>query len=406
MQKKKVKISRRSFLKGSLAVATIATAASRGKILGANDRIRLGVIGTGNRSSNLMKNVNKIGGIQWVALSDIWDRRMEEAAEITGAVDKYADYRKLLERQDIDGVIVGTFDHVHAQITVDACRAGKDVYVEKPMTSLPEQGLDVVRTAKETGRIVSVGMQQRSIPHFIEARKRFFDSGLIGEVNMVRTIWNGNGGYLFPVPPGMERKPAGLDWEACLAWLPKIPWDPKRYFNRFAYWDFSSGGMTGGLFVHMVDVVHWFLGLEKPISAVALGGIYQYNDGRDTPDNINLILDYPKKVNVTFEATITDMASPEVADIVFMGTGGRLSIFREGYSFLTSGDDKPAQEITLKVPYGSAREHLANWLECMRSRRKPNADAVDGHYSAMACHIGNIAYKEKSRVEWRKEWDV
>ncbi len=406
MQKKKANISRRSFLAGSLAAATVATAASTRKILGANDRIRLGVIGTGNRSRSLMRNVNEIGNIEWAALSDIWDRRMDEAAEITGTVDKYADYRKLLERQDIDGVIVGTFDHVHAQITVDACRAGKDVYVEKPMTSLPEQGPEVVRVAKEAGRIVSVGMQQRSIPHFIEARERFFDSGLIGEVNMVRTIWNGNGGYLFPVPPGMERKPVGLDWEACLAWLPKIPWDAKRYFNRFAYWDFSTGGMTGGLFVHMVDVVHWFLGLEKPISAVALGGIYQYNDGRDTPDNINLILDYPKKVNVTFEANITDMASPEVADIVFMGTGGRLSIFRSGYSFLTSGEDKPAREITLKVSYGSARPHLANWLECMGSRKKPNADATEGHYSSMACHIGNTAYKEKNRVEWRKEWDV
>lgn len=406
MRKKKVKISRRSFLAGSLAAATVATAASTRKILGANERIRLGVIGTGNRAQSLMKSVNKIGQIEWVALSDIWDRRMDEAAEITGTVDKYADYRKLLERQDIDGVIVGTFDHVHARITVDACRAGKDVYVEKPVTSLPEQGLDLVRVAKETGRIVAVGMQQRSIPHFIEARERFFEAGLIGEVNMVRTIWNGNGGYLFPVPPGMERKPAGLDWEACLSWLPKIPWDPKRYFNRFAYWDFSTGGMTGGLFVHMVDVVHWFLGLERPVSAVALGGIYQYNDGRDTPDNINLILDYPKNVNVTFEANITDMASPEVADIVFMGTGGRLSIFRSGYTFLTSGEDKPAREITLKVPYGSATPHLANWLECMRSRKKPNADATDGHYSSMACHIGNIAYKEKSRVEWRKEWDV
>ncbi len=401
----KRKISRRSFLAGTLAAATVATAASSKRVLGANDRIRLGVIGSGNRSRSLMRNLNGIGRIEWVALSDVWDERMNEAEKITGPVDKYPDYRKLLERKDIDGVVVGTFDHVHAGITVDACRAGKDVYVEKPMTSLPAQGLDVVRAARDTGRIVQVGMQQRSIPHFKDAKAKFFDSGLIGEVNMVRTIWNGNGGYTFPVPPGLERKPSGLDWEACLAWLPKIPWDAKRYFNRFAYWDFSSGGMTGGLFVHMVDVVHWFLGLSKPASAVALGGIYQYDDGRDTPDNINLVLDYPK-VNVTFEATITDMASPEVADIVFMGTGGRLSIFRSSYTFLTSGDDKPAREMTVKVPYGSAKQHLAEWLECMRSRSKPSADAVEGHYSSMACHIGNIAYKEKRRVQWQEEWNV
>ena len=399
----KVNISRRSFLAGTVAAAAVASAASSGKVLGANDRIRLGVIGSGNRAQSLMKNVNEVGGIEWVAISDIWDQRRDQAEKVAGVqAAKYANYHELLDRKDIDGVIVGTFDHAHAQITIDACRAGKDVYVEKPMTSLPMQGIDLVRTAREAKRVVQVGMQQRSIPHFIEAKKKFFDSGLIGQVNMVRTIWNGNGGYLFPVPPGMEKKPAGLDWDACLAWLPKIPWDPKRYFNRFAYWDFSTGGMTGGLFVHMVDVVHMLLNVNKPLSAAALGGIYQYNDGRDTPDNINFIVKYPNKLNVTFEAQITDMKSPEVADIVFMGTGGRLSIFRSGYTFL-SGEE---EEITLRVPYASAKEHLANWLDCMRSRKEPNASEVDGHYSSMACHIGNMAYKENKVIEWQKEWDV
>ncbi|MEA1997026.1 MAG: Gfo/Idh/MocA family oxidoreductase [Gemmatimonadota bacterium] len=398
-------ISRRAFLAGALAAVPAVSAV---RVLGANDRIRLGVIGSGNRSRSLMRNANEIGGIEWVAVSDIWDKRCDEAEKEAGVkVDKYADYRKLLDRKDIDGVIVGTFDHVHSKITVDAVRAGKDVYVEKPMTSVWDQGLGLVRAVRETKRVVQVGMQQRCMPHFIEAKSKFFDSGLIGEVNMVRTIWNGNGGYTFPVPPGMEHKPAGLDWEACLGWLPKIPWDPKRYFNRFAYWDFSTGGMTGGLFVHMVDVVHWFLNLDKCESAVALGGIFQFDDGRDTPDNINFILKYPGNLNVTFEATITDMASPEVADIVFMGTGGRLSIFRTGYTFLFSRDeDDPEGKVVKEVPYGSTKPHMADWLDCMRSRSEPRATAVDGHYSSMACHIGNMAYKENSLIEWRKEWDV
>ncbi|HUU30414.1 MAG TPA: Gfo/Idh/MocA family oxidoreductase [archaeon] len=405
MKLEKTKISRRNFLASTIAAATAASAM---RVLGANDRIRMGVIGSGNRTRGLMMNMKEIKDFQWVAVSDIWDQRCaewEKAAEVK--VDKYADYRKLLERKDIDGVIIGTFDHVHAQIAIDACRAGKDVYVEKPMTSLPEQGIDVVRVVKETNRIVQVGMQQRSIPHFVEAKSRFFDSGLIGEVNMVRTIWNGNSGYVTPVPPGMERKPEGLDWDACLAWLPKIPWDPKRYFNRFAYWDFSTGGQTGGLFVHMVDVVHWFMDMKKCESAVAQGGIYYYNDGRDTPDNINFVLKYPKNVNVSFEATITDMKSPEVADIEFIGTGGRLSIFRSEYTFLSSRDENDEEgKIIYRGPYGSAKHHLANWLDCMRSRKQPNATAVDGHYSSLACHIGNMAYKENRLVEWRKEWDV
>ena len=295
-------ISRRTFMVGA------ATAAAALRVWGANDRIRLGIIGSGQRGQYLMTRANEAGNIEWVAISDIYDARRDQAEKVAKTrVDKYANYHQLLDRKDIDGVIVATFDHMHSQIAIDACKAGKDVYVEKPMTSLPEQGPPLVRAVRETNRILQVGMQQRTTAHFAEAKQKYFDTGVIGKVNMVRTIWNGNSGYLTPVPPGMEQKPAGLDWDACLAWLPKIPWDPKRYFNRFAYWDFSTGGQTGGLFVHMVDVVHWFMNLTHPLAAVAGGGIYLYDDGRDTPDNVNFIVEYPEKLNVTFEATITDM---------------------------------------------------------------------------------------------------
>jgi len=379
-------------------------AASVARVRGANDRVRLGIIGTGGRGSYLMTEANKCANIQWVALCDAWDARRDEAARIAGGdVEKYGDYRRLLDRKDIDAVIVATWDNLHAQITAEACRAGKDVYVEKPMTSLPAQGAEVVRAVRETKRVVQTGVQQRSTPHFLEAKQRFIDSGLIGRVHMVRTIWNANGGYLTPVPAGMESKPAGLDWDACLGWLPKIPWDPKRYFNRFAYWDLSSGGQTGGLLVHMIDVVYWFLNIRKPASAVALGGIYQYDDGRDTPDNINVILDYPENLNVTFEATITDMIPKENEDIVFMGTGGRLSIFRRRYHFIPAGSKSPADEIAVK---GGPDQHMQNWVDCVRSRKEPNANVVDGHYGAMACHIANIAYREKARIHWKPDWDV
>jgi len=352
-----------------------------------------------------MKVANGIGGIEWVAVCDVWDVRCDRGAQIAGGtVAKFSDHRQLLDRNDIDAVIVATPDHWHSRIAIDACRAGKDVYVEKPMTSLPEQGPPLVKAVRENKRVLQTGVQQRSIAHFIEAKQRFFDSGLIGEVNMVRTYWNSNSGYLTPVPPGMERKPAGLDWERWRGWLPCIPWNPKMYFNRFAYWDISTGGQTGGLFVHMVDVVHWYLGLKRPVSAVALGGIYQYPDGRDTPDNINFVLDYPEKVNVTFEATITDMIHRESADMVFLGTGGRLHIFRYGYRFLPAGSKNGDGDITAK---GTPPDpHMANWLDCIRTRKQPNANVVDGHYGAMACHVGNIAYKQRRRVGWREEWDV
>jgi predicted dehydrogenase len=384
-------------------MGTAATAASTLRIQGANDRIRLGLIGAGDRGNLLRRWATEAGGIEWNGVCDAWDvRRDQTAAAMGGNVEKYSDYRRVLDRKDIDAVIVATWDHMHAQITVDACKAGKDAYVEKPMTSLPMQGHEMVRAVRAGKRIVQVGVQQRSMPHFIEARQRFFDSGMIGKVDMVRTIWNANGGYLTPVPAGMDSKPEGLDWNTCLGWLPKIAWDPKRYFNRFAYWDFSTGGQTGGLFVHMIDVVHWYLGLTKPLSAVALGGIYKYKDGRDTADNINAVLDYPQEVNVTFEASITDMVAKESADIVFMGPGGRLHIFRSGYRFIPR--DRSAPEI--RGTGAPEAAHMKNWLDCVRSRKEPNATVVDGHYGAMACHILNMAYKDKQRVVWKPEWDV
>jgi len=419
--------SRRGFLAGAV------TAASAARVAGANDRIRLGAIGGGNRGRYLMGLAKANPDVQFVATCDAWDQRAAAAAEFTGAPEKYADYRRLLERPDIDGVILATWDNTHSQIAIDACKAGKDVYVEKPMTSEPEQGKPLVKAVRQHKRVLQVGMQQRSMANFIEAKQRFVDTGKLGEVHMVRTLWNSNSGYLYPYPAGMEKKPEGLDWNACLGPLPKIPWDPKRYFNRFAYWDLSTGGQTGGLFVHMVDVVHWYLGLTRAQAAVAAGGIYQYNDGRDTPDNVNLLVEYPQRLVVSFEATLSTWLDKQVespvqsemgvknsaikkrtppdiwrklneADIVFHGTGGRLSIFRSGYVFTPVDDGNQLSEAT--GAGAPEAPHIRNWLDCIKSRKDPNAAVEDGHYSAMACHIGNIAYQQRRRIEWRPEWDL
>jgi hypothetical protein len=153
----------------------------------------------------------------------------------------------------------------------------------------------------------------------------------------------------------------------------------------------------------MVDVVHWFLNLQRPTAAVAAGGIYLYNDGRDTPDNVNLAVEYPEKLNVTFEATLTDMIPAGAADIVFMGTGGRLNIFRWGYKFVPSKENAQLGEIAAG---GTEDHHMANWLDCIRTRKQPNADVVAGHYSSTACHLGNIAYQRRNWAVWQKEWDV
>ncbi|MGO9242828.1 MAG: Gfo/Idh/MocA family protein [Bryobacteraceae bacterium] len=388
--------SRRTFFAGA------ATAAGALRVAAASDRVRLGLIGCGGRGKHLVHMAKLAGGAEFVAVADAWDQRMSEGEKaIEAPVQRYKDYRALLDRKDIDAVIVATTDHHHAHISVDACRAGKDVYVEKPMTSLPMQGHGMVAAVQHYNRILQVGVQQRSTEPFLAAKKAYVDTGRLGKVHMVRTVWNANGGYLEKPPAGMETKPADLDWDMWLGWLPKIPWDPKRYFNRFSYWDISTGGQTGGLFVHMVDVAHWYLNLTRPLSAVALGGIYEYDDGRDTPDNINFILDYPGGLNITFEATITDLLPPESADIVFYGEGGRLNIFRGHCRFLPAGGG-PAET----QPSGPEQTHMGNFLACVKSRQTPNANVVDGHYGSMACHIGNIAYKEGRRIEWDPRWDV
>ncbi|HWQ52241.1 MAG TPA: Gfo/Idh/MocA family oxidoreductase [Bryobacteraceae bacterium] len=379
------------------------TAASAGRVLGANDRIRLGIIGSGGRGRYLMSHANKAGNIQWVAAADAYDVQRERAEKAAGTpIDKYVDYRKVLDRKDIDAVIIATWDHMHSEIAVAACRAGKDLYVEKPLTLHPMEGHQIVRAVRQHKRILQTGTQQRTYPHFIEAKERFIDSGRIGRVTMVRTIWNGNRAYRNQAPPpGMAAKPEGMDWDTCQGRLPKVPWDAKRYFNHYVYWDYSTNAQMGGLFVHMVDVAHWYLKVARPLAATCMGGIYLGQEGRDTADNINSIVEYPGGLLVTFEANVTDVIAKENADIVFMGTGGRLHIFRHGYRYLPS--EEGAQEI---VGGPTPELHVANWLECVRSRKPAACDEAAGHYSAMACHICNISYREKRRVTWQKEWDV
>jgi predicted dehydrogenase len=167
--------------------------------------------------------------------------------------------------------------------------------------------------------------------------------------------------------------------------------------------------MIGGLFIHMVDQAHWFLGLKAPTAALAEGGIYKYDDGRDTPDHIHAIVSYPQKVMVTFGATLTDTIPvrkylwPEVTDVEFIGSGGRLQGFRNGYRFTPGEQQRDQTQVTAPLKR-EASPHVQNWLDCIRSRKNPNTNVVDGHYSAMACHMCNMAYREKSRIEWSQKW--
>jgi predicted dehydrogenase len=398
--------SRRAFLAGGAGTAVSAVRA-----LGANDRIRVGVIGTGGRGQYLMKELKKVAAVDFVAVCDVYSVRRDQAAGIAGGSPRtFNDHRQLLDLKDIDAVIVATPDHWHSAITVDACNAGKDVYVEKPMVHYPKDGQAIVKAARANKRIVQVGMQARAIPHFQEARRRYVESGIIGKVGLVRTWYDANRGYTQVAPPGMERKPEGLDWDRWLGPGPKVAWNPGIYFSPYK-WLHYDGGMIMGIGIHVIDSAHQFMNLTRPLSAVAGGGVYYYDDGRDTPDVINVVLEYPQKLNVTFEAEImTAGMRDSFAGLELKGTGGALMVLRYdrelGWQY--TPNPKFSKEPPAKAPGDPANAEwlIQNWLECIRTRQKPVANEEQGYYSAMACFMGREAYRTKSRVAWDPAWDL
>ncbi len=390
---------------------SLLTAASAMRIMGANDRLKLGIVGTGGRGQYLMRSLNKMQDQDWVAVCDVYDARRDQAEKITGrSVAKYGDHRRLLEHKEIDAVIVATPDHWHAPVAIDALRACKDVYVEKPMVHTPKDGMALVKAVRETGRVLQVGMQGRGLQQFVVPKERFIDSGVLGKVGMARTWYLSNSGYVQEPPPGMEQKPAGLDWERWLGPGPKVAWNPNIYFSPYK-WLHYDGGMIMGIAIHVVDSAHHWLGLKNPAAAVAGGSTFFYNDGRDTPDVVSFILEYPNKTTVTFHAEC--LSAPGVktsAGVEARGTGGVLHSERyetsKSWSYAPNGKfSKEAAAEGDGVP-ATADVVLKNWMECIRTRQKPIANVEEGYYSSMACFMANQAYQKKARIVWDAAWNI
>ena len=386
--------NRRQFIQSAAVAAAAAAVLPHPRVLGANDRIRLGIIGSGNRATGVMGDFLKQPEVEVVALCDVWDEAIAKCREKIPAKSKdhaeYADYRALLDRKDVDAVLIGTPDHWHLQTTVDACKAGKDVYVEKPLTFAPAEGREIVKAARQHQRVVQVGMQQRSGEHYREAKEAYFDSGKIGKITLARTWWHGNSWHLRKPP--FTARPAGLDWKAFVGPRPWREWDAHQFWNWRAYLDFGGGQITD-LFTHWIDVVHWFMKEDLPISAVAAGGVYHYKDGRTAPDTINVLLEYPSQWTATFEATLAP--GTRGAGIEFVGTEGSLHITRGGYTWTPRQGEKAERKAG---PEDMTLAHVRDFLECLRSRKEPHGDVLIGHRSALASHLGNIAYVEKRRI--------
>jgi predicted dehydrogenase len=378
-----------------LRAATGLTALSYSRVLGANDTVRLGVIGCGERGRHDMGRFQETSKVDVVAVCDVYGEQIDKARQKAQHARNFSDHRRLLEMKDVDAVLIATPDHWHAQTTIDALNAGKDVYVEKPLTLKIEEGPEIVKAARVNERICQVGMQQRSGKHYLQAKAEYLDTGKLGKITLARTWWHGNTYHLRRAPASLAARPSNLDWARYLGPLKWRDWDPQQYWNWRAYLDFGGGQVTD-LFTHWIDVVHMFTGQEIPTSAVAAGGVYHYKDGRTAPDTINVLLEYPAGFTATFEATLAPGIRGSAVEIC--GTEGRLYIDRGRFEFHPAG--RGAKPIIVKSYSNLDDDHVTNFLECVRSRKLPNGDVLVGHRSAQASHLGNIAYMQKRRLEF------
>jgi predicted dehydrogenase len=408
-------VPRREFIK-TVGAATAASALSYSRILGANERVQLGLIGCGSRGVGVMNSFVKVGNVDVTALCDVYTPQFDRAKQNAPAAKTYGDHRQLLESKDLDAVLIAVPDHWHMATAIDALNAGKDVYIEKPLTLRIEEGPAIVKAARLNKRVCQVGMQQRSGRHYLQAKQEYFDTKKLGKITLVRTWWHGNTFHLRRAPENLRTQPADLDWGRFLGPLAWRDYDPQQFYNWRAYLDFGGGQITD-LFTHWIDVVHMFMGDDIPVAASASGGIYNYKDGRTAPDTINVLLDYPSQFTATFEATLAPGISG--AGIEFCGTEGRLWITRSRYEYFSV---PPPAAPTPPAPAGAAapnaqrapagppppvvvqasgnmdQDHVRNFLECVVSRKQPNGDVLIGHRSAQASHLGNIAYLEKRRI--------
>jgi predicted dehydrogenase len=388
-------IARRDLARAAGTAAIAWTAASYSRILGANDKINLGLIGCGGRGVGVLGTFQKTESVNVTAVCDVYATRVDRAIGRAKDAKGFADHRKLLEHKQLDAVLIATPDHWHTATTIDALNAGKDVYVEKPLTLTIEEGPQIVKAARVNNRICQVGMQQRSGSHYLRAKEEYIKPGKLGKITLARTWWHGNGAHLQKAPAELSQRPSNLDWARFLGPVKWRDWDPQQFWNFRAYLDFGGGQVTD-LFTHWIDVVHMFMDEDNPISAVAAGGVYHYKDGRTAPDTINAVLEYPAGWNATFEATL----APGIkgAAVEMCGTEGKLLITRGMYEFLSA--EKGAQPVVVKSERDQTIEHVQNFLDCMRSRKLPNGDVWIGHRSAQASHLANIAYLQKRRLKF------
>jgi predicted dehydrogenase len=401
-----------------------------------NNRVNLGFIGFGIRGNILLEAAKQTGQANLVAVSDCYRGHLDRALERTdGKIQtNFGQYKKLLERSDVDAVVVATPDHWHTPIVLDAVAAGKDVYIEKPMTHTIEEGPGIIAAAQKSGRLVQVGSQWLSSPIQNRARE-IITAGEIGQVTKVVAFYNRNsstGAWNYPIPPDLQEG-VNMDWNEWLGPAPKHAYDPERVFRYRKYWDYS-GGISTDLFVHLITSIHYLLNATIPSVVAASGAILARHDGREVPDTLDALFEYPT-FHVNMGSTMNN-ASASQQGVQFLGTRGTLSVFlgsgmdlvfenpAEGYKYSTDSwplklqqqfwaeDDHREKsnpyvraEGALKylAPPGTPDPtvlHMANFLDCVRTRHQPVETPEIGHHAAAAGHMVNLSVRSGKKMRW------
>jgi predicted dehydrogenase len=354
----------------------------------------MGFVGLGGRGYFVMRAFLKEPNVSVDALCDVYAQRIDRAQQDAKSAKGFNDHRRLVELKDIDAVNVSTPDHWHCPIAIDALNAGKDVYVEKPLTLRMDEGPAVVKAARVNNRICAVGHQRRSGRMYLEAKRDFIDSGRFGKLLQFRSWWHKNPAHIMQAPAELATQPSNLDWARYLGSVKWRDWNPQQYWNFRAFLDFGGGQITD-LFAHWIDLVHMYTGQEFPIAGVAAGGVYSYKDGRTAPDTIHAALEYPGDYTLSFDAAVG--ASEKTSGAEFIGTKGRLFFAERRLEFYPAGEPKP---IVQDYPEDPAYDHVRNFIDSVRTRKKPNCDVLAGHRSAQASHLCNIAYVEQKRIRF------
>ncbi|MBZ5584063.1 MAG: Gfo/Idh/MocA family oxidoreductase [Acidobacteriia bacterium] len=399
------------------------------KAAGPNGQIALGFIGVGIRGSGHISTFKAMPGVRLVMAADCYDGHLAGAKEATGGqIETTRDYHALLARKDIDAVVIATPDHWHLRMTLDALAAGKNVYVEKPMTWAIPEGKIICDAVKKSGKLLMVGSQNKTSPLTAKARE-VVKSGILGKVNTVRLATYRNspeGAWVYPIP--LDASPQTIDWTRWLGSAPKHEFDPKRFFRWRCWWEYS-GGVATDLWVHELTTMHEIMDVKGPRSAVAQGGIFRFDDGRTCPDVLMGLLEYPGFIlEVTAnlgntvggqgmmilgsEGTLTTgrggvqvTFEPAASPIAAYGLNGWTKENREKYldSIGFGGGKRPQLPATkppqtFRVERGLAHEEL--FIKSLQDGTPSRETAEEGHHAAGAAHLGNMAYRKKKRVRW------